>query len=61
MIHWNCIEQKVSANNGILLNGVLRPKTLNIPLASHFLINLNFFLPHIAYFDNNIDLPLLVF
>ena len=38
-----------------------RPKLLNIPLASCFLINLDFLLPHIAHFDNIIVLPLLVF
>ena len=40
---------------------VLRPKLLNIPLASCFLINLDFLLPHIAHFDNIIVLPLLGF
>ena len=38
-----------------------RPKLLNIPLASCFLINLDFLLPHIAHFDNIIVLPLLIF
>ena len=38
----------------------LRPKLLNIPLASCFLISLDFLLPHIAQFDNAIVLPLLV-
>ena len=51
----------MSPNNGILLNGVLRPKLLNIPLASCFLINLDFLIPQIAPFDNNISLLLLVF
>ena len=37
-----------------LLNGVLRPELLNIPLASCFLMNLDFLLPHIAHFDNSI-------
>ena len=38
----------------------LRLKALNIPLASCFLLNLDFLLPHIAHFDNIIVLPLLV-
>ena len=45
----------------MLFHGVLRPKLLNIPPDSCFLINLDFLLPHIAYFDNIIVLPLLVF
>ena len=51
----------ISPNNEILLNGVLRPKLLNIPIAYCFLINLDFLLPHIAHFDNIIMLSLLVF
>ena len=51
----------MSPNNGILFNGALRPKLLTIPLASCFLMNLDFLLPHIAHFDNSIILPLLVF
>ena len=47
----------MSPNNGILLNGASRPKLLNIPC---FFINLEFLLPHIAHFDNYIDLPLIV-
>ena len=43
------------------LTCVSRPKILNIPLASYFLINLNFLVPHKAHFDNNIALLLLVF
>ena len=40
---------------------VLRPKLLNIPLASSiFLINLDLLRPHIAHFDNIVVLPLLV-
>ena len=53
-------ENKISPNNGIIFNGVLRSKLLNIPLASCFLINHDFLLPHIAYCDNIIVLPLLV-
>ena len=48
-------------NNGILFNGVLRPKLIHIPISSCFLINLDFLRPHIAHFDNIIVLPLLVF
>ena len=54
------LQNKISSDNGILLNGVLRSELLNIPLASCFLMNLDFLLPHIAYFDNNIILQLLV-
>ena len=61
MIQWNCIQNKISPNNGILLNGVFRPKLLNNPLATFSLINLDFLLLHIAHFDNSILLPLLVF
>ena len=39
----------------------LRPKLLNILLASFFLINLDFLVPHIAQLDNSIVLVLLVF
>ena len=53
--------KKISPNNGILLHGVLRPKLINIPLASCFLINLDFLVPYIAHFDNTIVLPLIVF
>ena len=58
---YNCIQTKISRNNGTLLNGVLRLKLLNIPLASCFSINFDFLLPHIAHFDNIIVLSLLVF
>ena len=51
----------MSPNNRILLNGVLRPKLLNIPFASFSFINLDFLLLHTAHFDNNIVLPFLVF
>ena len=51
----------MSPNNRILLNGVLRPELLNIPFASCSFINPDFLLPHIAHFDHNIVLPLLVF
>ena len=47
--------------NGIFLNGVLRPKILNTPLATCFLINLHFLVPFSTHFDNNIVLLLLVF
>ena len=51
----------MSLNNGILLNGVLRPKLLNNPFASCSFINIFFLLPHTTHFDYNIVLPLLVF
>ena len=51
----------MSRNNGIVLNGVLRNKLLNIPLLSCFLINLEFLLPHIVHFNNSIVLSFRVF
>ena len=51
----------MSPTNGNLLNGVLRPKLLNIPLASCLLINPYCLLPHIAHFHDIIILSLLVF
>ena len=51
----------MSPNNGILLNGVLRPKLLNNLFASCSFITLDILLPHTAHFDNNIVLPFLVF
>ena len=54
-------ENKISPDNGILLDDVLKPKLLNIPLTSCFLINLDFLLPHIAHSDSNIVFPLLAF
>ena len=44
----------------MLFNSILRPKLLNIPLASYFLINVDFLAPHIVHIDNIIVLPLLV-
>ena len=51
----------MSPSNGILLNGVLRPKLLHIPLVSCFLINLVFLPTHVAHFDNIIVLSFLVY
>ena len=51
----------MSLNNGILLNGVLRPKLLNIYFASCSFLTFDFSLPHTAHFDDNIVLPVLVF
>ena len=42
----------MSPNNGTLLHGVLRPKRLNNTFGSCSFINLDFFLPHIAYCGN---------
>ena len=50
----------MSPNNGILFNGVFRPKLLNNHFASCSFIKLDFLLLHTAHFDNNIDLPFLV-
>ena len=33
-MQWNSIQNKTLPNNGILFDGVLRAKLLNIPLAS---------------------------
>ena len=55
------VFKTISPVNGILLNGVLRPKLLNNPFASCLLINLDFLLTHIAHFDNSVVLLLLVF
>ena len=43
------------------LNGILRPKLVSIPLASRFLINLDFLVPDKAHFDTTIVLLFLVF
>ena len=51
----------MSPNNGILLNGVLKPRLLNNRFAFCSFINLGFLLPHTAHFDGNIDLPFLYF
>ena len=42
-------------NNGILLDGALKPKLLKIPLASCSFINIYSLLLYTAHFDNNID------
>ena len=57
-IQWNCIQNKISLNIGILLTSVLMPRLLNNPFAS-FLINFDFLSPHIAHFDNVI-VPLFI-
>ena len=51
----------MSPNNGILLNGVLRSKLLNIPFAACSFIILDFLLQHIVHFDDNIVLSFSVF
>ena len=51
----------MSPNNGILLNGALRPKLLNNPIVPCSFINLDFLLPHTTHFDNKIVLRFLVF
>ena len=50
----------MSPSNGILLDGVLKPRLLNSHFASCSSINLDFLLPHTAHFDDNIDLPFFV-
>ena len=51
----------MSPNNGIFVNGVLRPKLLNIPFSSCSFINLDFLIQHTAHSDYNIPLPFLYF
>ena len=51
----------ISPNNGILFNGVLRPRLVNNTFALCFFINLDFLLPQTAHFDSNHVLPYLVF
>ena len=47
-------------NNGILLNGVLRPKLLNNPFVSCSFINFDFLLTHIAHFNTKINVLRLI-
>ena len=51
----------MSPNNGILLNGALRPRLLNNPFAACSFINLDFLLPHTAHFNDSIVPTFLVF
>ena len=51
----------MSLDNGILLNGALRPQLLNIPFASCLFINFDFLLSYQAHFDDEIVLPFLAF
>ena len=51
----------MSPNNGILFNGVLRPKLVNNSFPFCSFVNHDFLLLYIAQFDNNIVLPFLVF
>ena len=51
----------MSPSNGILLDGVLRTKLLNIPFPSCSFTNPDFLLPHTAHFDNNVVLTFFVF
>ena len=53
-------KNKILLNIGILLKGVLRPRLLSNPFA-FLLINLDFLVPHIAYFHNIIIPPFSVF
>ena len=55
------INENIPFNNGIFFKGVLIPELLNNPSASCSFITLVFLLPHAAYFDDNINLPFLVF
>ena len=47
----------MSPDNGILFNGVLKPKLLKILFACLF-VNLVFLLPHTAYFEIDITIVL---
>ena len=51
----------MSPDNGILLNGVLRPKMQNNPFVSCSLINPDSLLSHTAGFDDEIHVPFFVF
>ena len=44
----------MSPNNGILFDGVLRPKLLNNPFVSCYFINFDFLLKHTRHFNNTI-------
>ena len=57
----NIIESKVSPNNGILFNSILRPKLLKHRFITCSFINPDLLLPHTAYFYNNTVLSFLVF
>ena len=48
-------------NNRMLFNGVLSPKLLNNPFPFCSFANLDFSLPHIVHFDDNIVVAFLVF
>ena len=51
----------MSPNNGLLFSVVLIVRLLNNPFASCSFINLDFLLPHIAHFDDRINLPFFIF
>ena len=59
-IQSNCIQNKISSNNGILLNEILRTNLLNFPFASSLFKNLGFSLSHIPHFHDRIVLPILI-
>ena len=48
-------------NNGILFNGVLRPRLSNNPFGTCSFISIDFLLLHATHFHNNIVLPFLDF
>ena len=56
-------SNKSSPYNRILLNGISRPKLLNIPLAQYSccLLDLDFIVPHTEHFNNSVVLLLPVF
>ena len=54
-------SKQISPNNGILLNGVLRPTLLNIHFSFCSFRNLDFLVPHILHFANRIFLTFLLF
>ena len=59
-LHSFLFTQNKTFNNGILLNGVLIPKSLNETFASCFLTNRDFLFQHSAHFDCIINLPFFV-
>ena len=54
-------QNKLSSNNGILFNGVFKPKLLNNPFGSCSFTNRDFVIPHTAHFDFMINLSFFLF
>ena len=54
-------QNKISLNTGILLKNFLILRLFNSPLASSFLINLDFLVLHTTHFDNIYVPPFIAF